>query len=115
MGCVTSFLILAHVLSPLSGGLCTLWYEMKLIEAIEKLNILDAEATIWVKAGEAWDKNAEVMVALEDESGITPVFDGIKYNYFLEVFIASEIIESMPKATIFDKTNRVIQYAVNDA
>ena len=88
---------------------------MKLIEAIEKLNTLDVEATIWVKAGEAWNKNAEVMVALEDESGINPIFNGIKYNYFLEEFIVSEIIESMPKATIFDKTNRVIQYAINDA
>lgn len=88
---------------------------MKLIEAIEKLNILDSEATIWVKTGEAWDKNAEVVVAVEDESGINPVFDGIKYNYFLEVFIVSEITESIPEATIFDKTNRVIQYAINDA
>ena len=88
---------------------------MKLIEVIEKIDDLDDEATIWVKVDEELNTSTKAVVAAEDESGLNPIFSGVKYSYFLEVFIAKEIIETMPEATISQKVNRVIYYTINDA
>jgi hypothetical protein len=88
---------------------------MKLIEVIEKIDDLDGEETIWVKVGDELNVSTKVVVAAEDESGLNPIFAGVQYSYFLEVFIAKEIIESMPEATTSHKVNRIIHYAINDA
>ena len=104
-----------HMSAPVIGKLCTLSHKMKLIEVIEKIDDLDDEATIWVKIDEELNTSTKAVVAAEDESGLNPIFSGVKYSYFLEVFIAKEIIETMPEATISQKVNRVIYYTINDA
>jgi len=101
--------------APVIGKLCTLSYKMILIEVIEKIDDLDDEATIWVKVGEELNTSTKAVVAAEDESGLNPIFGGVKYMYFLEVFIAKEIIETMPEVTTSQKVNRIIYYAINDA
>ena len=114
-GLTRSARILAHVLAPQSLALCTLSHKMKLIEVIEKIDDLDEEATIWVKVDEELNTSTKAVVAAEDESGLNPIFCGVKYSYLLEVFIAKEIIETIPEATTSQKVDRIINYAINDA
>ena len=104
-----------HMSAPVIGKLCTLSHKMKLIEVIEKIDDLDDEATIWVKIDEELNTSTKAVVAAEDESGLNPIFCGVKYSYLLEVFIAKEIIETIPEATTSQKVDRIIKYAINDA
>ncbi len=92
---------------------------MKLIEAIRVLDALDEEGTIY--AAEPWTENSEAIVAREPETGGLPAeAKRLGLSYFLEVFIASEVIEDWTanldtQPTLQQKCARVIEYAINDA
>lgn len=90
---------------------------MTLLEAVQRLNSLDIDSTIY--AAEPWTPNSEVVLLREtDAGGLTSqdLPEGI--TYFLEVFIAREVLEDwVPQnvPTLLDKCARLIQYATYDA
>jgi hypothetical protein len=92
---------------------------MKLIEAISKLASLDEADTSY--ASEPWAPDSEVVLAEQPESGGLP--DEAKRHglkYFLEVFIAREVLEGWltnldNEPTLEDTCARIIEYAINDA
>lgn len=92
---------------------------MKLIEAVEQLDALDQESTIY--ASEPWTSESNALVALEpSDGGLPPAAEAVGLKYFLEVFIAREFIEGWlaslgAEPTLREKCSRLIQYAVNDA
>tara|TARA_R110002012_G_scaffold18201_3_gene67085 strand:+ start:1413 stop:1679 length:267 start_codon:yes stop_codon:yes gene_type:complete len=88
---------------------------MNLLEIIEVLDEQDSHSTIWISSEYDWSANSNVIVALEPEDGSKPNSVGKKFEYFLEVFIAKEILEEFENKTPFEKTKRIIEYAVNDA
>ena len=90
---------------------------MTLLEAVESLDLLDGQTTIY--AAEPWTTTSQTIVAEEPKGGDLPVAvreAGLKY--FLEVFIAREVLEDWitdSEPTLQDKCVRLIQYARNDA
>jgi len=93
---------------------------MQLIEAIETIFEQNDDQTIWVKSGSPVSPESEVVLAFEAESGGPP--ENVEgFEYFLEVFVTQDLIiglvgnQSVPKAELLSITNRVIQYAENDA
>ena len=93
----------------------------KLIQLVERLDELDDEDTIY--ACEPWTQNSEAMVAPDPESdpdGTPPEATEAGMTYFLEVFIAREVVEGWTasldeKPTLAETCQRVIEYAINDA
>jgi len=92
---------------------------MRLIEAIRDLDSLDEESTIY--AAEPWNENSEAIVAREPEAGGLPSeAERLGLKYFLEVFIAREVIEGWmsnldAQPTLQQKCARLIKYAITDA
>lgn len=92
---------------------------MKLVEAVRDLDALDPNATIY--ATEPWSPTSEIVVAEELESGGPPPEARARgMKYFLEVFIANEVMESFTSQlgrapTDAEKCERLINYAINDA
>lgn len=92
---------------------------MKLIEAIRDLDSLDEESTIY--AAEPWTENSEAIVAREPEvRGLLSEAERLGLKYFLEVFIASEVLEGWmsnldAQPTLQQKCARLIKYAITDA
>ena len=90
---------------------------MTLLEAVESLDSLDGQSTIY--AVEPWTATSQTIVADEANGGDLPVAvreGGLKY--FLEVFIAREVLEDWitdAEPTLQDKCVRLIQYARTDA
>jgi hypothetical protein len=90
---------------------------MTLLEAVQSLDSLDGNGTIY--AAEPWTARSEAIVTEEPEAGGVPVAvqeRGMKY--FLEVFIAREVLEDWvpdTASTLADKCARLIQYATTDA
>ena len=92
---------------------------MKLIEAIRELASLDDDGVIY--ASKPWTPSSEAVVADGPDSGAPP--DEAKrlgLKYFLEVFIAREVLEGWlsnldTKPTLEDTCARIIEYAINDA
>jgi hypothetical protein len=92
---------------------------MKLVEAIRDLSALDAEGTIY--ASQPWAENSEAIVAREPETGGLPV-EAAQHGliYFLEVFIARDVMEGWmatldAQPTLHQKCARLIKYATTDA
>ena len=94
---------------------------VKLVKLVERLAELDNEDTIY--ACEPWTEDSDAMVAPdpEPEQGRIPLEAaeaGMKY--FLEVFIAREVVEGWTasldeKPTLAAICQRLIEYAINDA
>ncbi|HEX3321763.1 MAG TPA: hypothetical protein VHR84_13735 [Terriglobales bacterium] len=65
---------------------------MTLLEAVQSLDSLDIDSTIY--AAEPWTPNSDVVLLRETDAGVVTSQDlaeGI--TYFLEVFIAREVLE----------------------
>ena len=84
----------------------------------QKLYSLDSEKTIYAK--KPWFPETKVELREEPESGLIP--DDLArqgYEYFLEVFIAKEVIPDLshvePSLTLEQWCERLIYYAKNDA
>jgi hypothetical protein len=90
-----------------------------LIEIIDELDAHNDEGTIY--ASEPWTENSKVIVAAEPRSGDLPKsVEDLGLKYFLEVSVAKEFLEGwisnlgrVPSTA--EKTQRLIQYAINDA
>jgi hypothetical protein len=80
-----------------------------LAEAIEQLEALDADATIY--AARPWSADARAVVAGEPEDGSMPK-EAAGLDYFLEVGVALEAATVSSAGTRFE---RVVHYAENDA
>jgi hypothetical protein len=82
---------------------------MTLAEVVERLEGLDADATIY--AARPWDADARAVVAAEPEDGSIPP-EAAGLEYFLEVDAA---IEAATVSTAGTRFTRVLYYAENDA
>lgn len=91
---------------------------MTLLEAILGVDSLDDGSTIY--AAEPWTDHSEVVIASEPESGGRPAeAQGLGLKYFLEVFVARDVLEgraaslgTMP--TPQEQCAVLIHYAIND-
>ncbi len=92
---------------------------MTLLQAVRDLDTLDKESTLY--AAKPWTENSLVIVALEPDSGGLPASaQELGLMYFLEVFIACDLLEGWAanlreKPTLQMKCARLIQYAIADA
>lgn len=88
---------------------------MTLLQVIKALDSFDDEKTIYAR--KPWTIESEAIVDFEPESGGVPnSAQGL--DYFIEVFLAVEFMEDLPKLTFASyekKCKRLIQYATNDA
>lgn len=92
---------------------------MKLIEVIEKLDSFAEEDTIYV--AEPWSGESQAVVDTEPPSGgLSENAQKLGLKYFLEVFLARELLEGwvanlQAEPSLREKCERLIQYAVTDA
>ena len=95
---------------------------VKLVKLVERLAELDGEDTIY--ACEPWTEDSAAMVAREDQDrkpfGIPLEAAEAGMMYFLEVFIAREVVEDWiaalgKKPTLSATCRRLIEYATYDA
>lgn len=92
---------------------------MTLLEAIENLDSLDENSTIY--AVKPWTKSSETMVALESKTGDIPIeVVQLGMEYFLEVFIARDFVSDWAanlatRPSLGEKCERLIYYAIHDA
>jgi hypothetical protein len=91
----------------------------KLIDVVARLESYDPDLTIY--AGKPWAWDSEAVVAREPDQGGLPQEAGFRgADYFIEVFIAKELLdgwiasEARPTSAR-EQCERLIQYAVNDA
>jgi hypothetical protein len=92
---------------------------MSLLLAVQELDSFDRESTIY--ASQPWTADSKVIVAIEPQlGGIPKDVEELGLEYFLEVFVAQEVLEgwsadlgSVPSTA--EKTARLIQYATDDA
>jgi len=90
---------------------------MTIADVVRSLNSLNSESTIY--AAEPWMGESEAIVAFGPDSGRLPA-EAVRasFTYFLEVFIAREVLEDWVRKTLptlEEKCARLIQYAINDA
>ncbi|RYV02162.1 hypothetical protein SOPP22_11405 [Shewanella sp. OPT22] len=88
---------------------------MELDEAISKLEFLDSDATIWIDSSDSWSIKSRVCIAIEKETGGAPGSVPKHFEYFLEVFLIVELATELDSINKTSLTNRVIEYAKNDA
>jgi hypothetical protein len=90
---------------------------MKLIEAVQQLATLDGDLTIYARV--PWTPTTDVQLAVEgSEEEKKTKTEGLRY--FLEVFIAQELLEDWKPTQKKPPTDeqscaRLIEYATNDA
>ncbi|WP_081366953.1 hypothetical protein [Citrobacter freundii] len=90
-----------------------------LIDVTKNISSYDEEMTIYAR--KPWTLSSEVVVAFESENGEPP--ENIKQlglEYFLEVFLAKDLIETLRSSNKSvqgpnEICQRVIDYAINDA
>jgi len=90
---------------------------MTLKEIVANISNIDEDLTIYAK--EPWQTTSIAIAELE-ESCQSKETSSHKFEYFLEVFIAKEFLQDWEESldhipTLEEKTNRLIQYADNDA
>jgi hypothetical protein len=86
---------------------------MKTIQdMIDHLDALADGATIYARL--PWSPDSDADVKTEPEDGSNPC-EAQGLAYFLEVFIAKEVLGSMREESPLDRCLRVIRYAINDA
>lgn len=95
---------------------------VKLVKLVERLAELDGEDTIYAYG--PWTEDSAAMVAREDQDrkpfGIPLEAAEAGMMYFLEVFIAREVVEDWTasldeKPTLTATCRRLIEYAIYDA
>lgn len=87
---------------------------MKLRDVIEHIESFDDELTIY--AAPEWTPESAVVLAQEpDVGGVPPEAVAAGMEYFLEIFIAKEVLGGLGGLDLEGKTRRVIQYAKTDA
>jgi hypothetical protein len=91
---------------------------MTLMEITRRLYEVDPEQTIYAK--KPWYTTSEAVFAMEPEGTLIPASLAAEgYSYFLEVFIAKDVIPSLshvePSYSLEKWCERLIQYAENDA
>lgn len=90
-----------------------------LCDLLANLDELDAEATIYARP--PWGPDAAALVEHEpDQGGLPEKASNQGMTYFLEVFIAKELLEDWHsnQTTLPSKEetcNRIIEYAIHDA
>lgn len=83
-------------------------------DTVRNIDALDDGLTIY--ACGSWNPSAAVVLAYEPESGgLPPLAEAAGARYFLEVFIAKEVLASVAALDLEARTARLIQYAVDDA
>jgi hypothetical protein len=90
---------------------------MKIMELARQLHSLDSEKTIYAK--KPWTCESEVQLLIEPEDGSLPSELSDGFEYFLEIFIALDVIPNLlhvePSFTLEQWSERLIEYADNDA
>lgn len=93
--------------------------DLRLADISKNLSEFDQDATIY--AAKPWNAQSFAVVALEPESGGLPELASVSgFEYFLEVFIATEVLADWEASlgrvpTDHERCERLIEYAVNDA
>lgn len=93
--------------------------DLTLLDVVSGLNRLDDELTIYAR--EPWTRDSEVILEVEpDEGGLPARAAKGGFAYFIEVFIASEILGDWSRSLSIPPSeermcDRLIQYAINDA
>jgi hypothetical protein len=97
---------------------CGMGRRMKLIQLIRNLDALDEQSTIY--ASQPWSDSSEAIAAYEPETrGIPAEAEELDLKYFLEVFIARNLVQGWAAAcptlpTVHQTCARLIEYAIND-
>ena len=92
---------------------------MTLLEVVQNLDAQDDEHTIYAAC--PWTQNSTALLMPSPEDGrLPPEAKERGLEYFLEVFIAREVLtdwkENVPAPpTLEEEVFRLIQYAINDA
>jgi hypothetical protein len=92
---------------------------MTLLEVIRDLDSFPEESTIY--SPEPWSVESEAIVEYRrDDEKLAKRAVELGYAYFLEIFIAKELLEGWAptqtsRPTLEQKTERVIHYAIFDA
>jgi hypothetical protein len=87
---------------------------MRLCDVVDLIDTLDDDLTIYAVA--EWSPNSAAIVAHEpDVGGAPPEAKACGMSYFLEVFIAKEVLEGIKNLDVEARTKRLIQYALTDA
>jgi hypothetical protein len=86
---------------------------MRLIDVVESLESISRDGTIYAVGPWSWDSDA-VVAREQDDGGIPAVAASQGMQYFLEVFIAKEVLEDSQLSTR-ENCDRLIEYATNDA
>ncbi|OWQ97721.1 hypothetical protein [Sphingopyxis witflariensis] len=87
---------------------------MRLVELITRASDwTDDDSTIYV--AKPWSGDADAIVVSPAPDTTEPVErDGVKYDYFLETFIARDLLEGL-NGSPDDRCQRLVDYAENDA
>ncbi|MBX7061115.1 MAG: hypothetical protein K1X52_05600 [Pyrinomonadaceae bacterium] len=92
---------------------------MKLVDAVREIETLDEDLIIFIK--DMADQDSNILLSAGNENGRGAVlFQGVKYHYLIEVFLAREFVQALIEdanreldySTI---AQRLFDYAVNDA
>ena len=90
-------------------------------ELLENLESLDDELTIYAKSDPEWSPDSYAIACSPLQDGTTkPPPEAVGMEYFLEVFIAKEVVEDLEsigqtKPSLQEICNAVIHYAKYDA
>jgi hypothetical protein len=83
-------------------------------DVIERINDYEDDLTIHVAPERM--HHSKVLLAPEPDSGGLPAqAKDAGMTYFIEVFVTKELVRSLEQLDPFARTNRVIQYAIDDA
>jgi hypothetical protein len=83
-------------------------------DLVNMIDTIEDELTIY--ATPEWSPSSAAIAALEpDAGGAPPEAKALGMSYFLEVFIAKEVLEGIKDLDLEARTKRLIQYAVTDA
>ena len=91
----------------------------KLIEIVKDMDTVDEELTIY--AVEPWTPDSDALLGMEPDDAVAPPEAlAIGASYFIEVYIAKEFLEGWARgkhkaASVQQRCDRLIKYAVNDA
>ena len=89
---------------------------MNLQAALDKIDDLDTDSTIWIDGTTEWSSDSTVVLAVEKEEGGAPESVPKHFEYFLEVFTTADLIHDLKNSGSNSfSVDRVIYYAVNDA
>jgi hypothetical protein len=90
---------------------------MNILDVVKNINHFSDEHTIY--AVRPWTLHSEAVVMEEPEEDLIPEqLRNTDMEYFLEIYLVREIIEDIADdkkySTIEAKTQRIIEYAIND-